>query len=204
MSLLLRAAKGAPLTHAEMDANLQFLQDSGLSIGYHAVWLPATALVSADVNGPTLAKLVGTNQEISVLEFDPATVQTAWGQIQLPNSWDGSALYAQFTWAHPVTATNFLVKWGIAATAIGGGEAWDVAKGTFVDEVHEGGDETLLYRTLLTAAITPGGTPGGDHLVTLAIRRGADDAVYDTLAVVAQLVGVTVYYKVADNVDREV
>lgn len=201
MPLTLRAAKGSPLTHAEMDANLQFLEDSGLSVGYHAIWLPAVALVPAAVDGASPALVSGMYQQLSVLEFDPATVQTVFGQIQLPESWDGSALYAKFTWCHAVTTTNFLVKWGISATALSDTGFWDIALGTYVDEVTTGGDDAKLYRSLLTAAITPAGTPGPDRTLLLAIRRGADDAVYDTLAVVARLLGVTVYYKVSDNVD---
>jgi hypothetical protein len=141
---------------------------------------------------------MGTNKNVyDYLAFDKDTVEYAYANVAMPESYTGGTVYAQFYWTHPATTTNFKVSWGLGAVSFSNDDTLDAAVGTVIYSNDEGGTTSDLYISPPTAAITIAGTPVAGDYVNWRISRKADDGTNDTLAVDAYLLGVLVWYPVA-------
>jgi len=129
------------------------------------------------------------------LNFDYASVNYAQFMVQMPKSWDGSAVTFKFAWSHPVASTDFGVVMSLQAVSIGDNETLDSAFGTAVNVTDTGGTTNNHYLSIESAAVNIAGSAAGEYVVFQLARQVADGA--DTLAVVARLEGVQVFYTVS-------
>lgn len=157
--------------------------------GKHTVGIPAGALKPRLTNGAVPATIaLGTNGTlVSSLDFDPATVQYAQATFPAPASMNAAvALDFAFEWSHPATTTNFGCAWAIRAKFVRDDDALDGAWSSWV-QVNDTGGTTDDSYTSPTGTITPAGTYADGCTIKLEIKRVADDATNDTLAVVGRL-----------------
>lgn len=164
-------------------------------VGRQAIWVPAGAMTAATTSGAGAEVYEGaTNKNnLSGLSFDPATIEYAHFQIQMPPSWNLGTVTAKFVWKHPSTTTNFGVSWGIQGVGIGNAEAFDVAFGTLVTVNDTGGTTGAVYISDETTVVTLDGALNASDLVEFRVQRKVDEA-GDTMAVDAHLIGVTLFY----------
>lgn len=139
---------------------------------------------------------LSTGAVVDYLEFPDGSDTYAYAYVVMPDDWDGGTFTAKFYWTHPATTTNFGVRWGLQAVAVGNDDALNTAYGTMQYSTDTGGTTSDLYVTGATSAITAGGTPVGGELLQLRVMRDGDNA-GDTLAVGAYLVGVLIDYTAA-------
>lgn len=138
--------------------------------------------------------------DIAALQFDPTTTEYAQFSLPMPKKWDEGTITAKFIWAHPATATNFGVVWGLQAVAVSDDDTIDVTYGTAQTVADTGGTTNDLYTTAETSAITVAGTPQAEDVVYFRVYRDAV-AGGNTLAVDAYLLGVVVY--ITTNADTD-
>lgn len=191
---------GGFYTATEVEAALQ--EAAQFTQGQHTIWLLAGALVPNETNGPAAGSLETTTNAVmaETLDFDPTTGESAQIAIQMPKSWDGGTIVAQFIWSHPATATNFGVTWGIQAVAFADDDALDTAFGTAQTVSDTGGTTDDIYISPETSAMTVAGSPGAEELVVFRIYRDPSDG-SDDLAVDARLHGVKLHYTTDANTD---
>lgn len=161
--------------------------------GRETIWIPAPAMVSRTTNGPAVgtAETATNKVMIKTLDFDAATQEHAQFQLQMPKSWNEGTVTAIFVWSHAAAAT-FAVVWGIQGLATSDDDALDAAFGTGIEVTDTGGTTNDLYRSPETAAVTIGGTPAENDVVTFQVYRNAA-AGADTLSVDARLHGVALF-----------
>ena len=158
-------------------------------VGRETVWLPAHSWVAATTNGPATGQTETTTNALNVktLDFDTTTVEIAWFQVEMPKNWNEGTIIAKFHWT--AASGSGTVTWDIAGVCISNDDALDAACGTAVSVT-----DTLItaednHVTAETSAVTLAGTPAEGDMTFLRIRRD----VTDTLAVDAQLIGVSLY-----------
>lgn len=168
---------------------------AGHSLGQHTIWVPAGAMTPTETNGAEAeTSELATNDVMAAgLLFDAATRENAQFAIQMPKSWDGGDIIAQFIWTHPATTTNFGATWGIEAVAFADGDAMDSAFGTAQETTDTGGTTNDCYISPETGAMTVGGSPGAEELSAFQVYRDVADG-GDTMAVDAKLLGVKLHY----------
>jgi len=125
--------------------------------------------------------------------FDKDAVEYLEYVAVMPDNYDGGTMTARFFWEPNTTVNPTAVVWQIEAACLGDGDALDAAWGTPVTVTDNGADNTKLYISAATAAMTPGGTPAGGKLMHFRISRKATDAA-DTLVTDAGLESVQVEY----------
>jgi hypothetical protein len=130
---------------------------------------------------------------LRTLDFDASTLEYAQFNVRMPKAWDEGAVTAVFAWCHGATAANFKVSWGLQGVAISDDDALDAAFGAAQYANDVGGTTSDSYASPETAAIAIAGAAAAEDLVVFQVLRKADDAVNDTLAVDARLIGVTLY-----------
>ncbi len=165
--------------------------------GLHTIWVPSAAMASTTTNGAEYAELeLATNDVmIATMDFDTTTSESAQFQVRMPKSWDeGTVLFAA-SWSHAATTTDFGVTWSLGGNAVSDGGALDAAIGTAIDVSDTGGTTNDMYISARSAAVTIGGTPAAEDMVTFKILRDVADA-SDDMAIDARLHGVTLYYTV--------
>jgi len=191
MSLVTRAGKGAPLTHAEMDANLAYLE--GLAVGKRTIWVPAAAMLARTTGGAASGTVETATNKVMLrtLDFDAAAAEYAQFAVQMPKSWNRSTVSARFVWSNAAGTGD--VVWALQALAISDDDVLDAAFGTAVtvtDSVTAAGD---LMSSAESSAMTVGGALAASDWVTFQVYRDAA-AGADTLAGDARLHGVSLYY----------
>ncbi len=213
MALTLRATKGSPLTHAEVDANFQHCAPTSGTVqanldlidprGVHTIWIPAGTMTARTTNGAASGSVETTTNKVMLktLDFDASTIEYAQFTVRMPKSWDLGTVTAVFTWSHAATTVNFKVSWGIQGVALSNDDAADTAFGTAIYTNDTGGTTDDIYVSDATAAVTIAGTPAAQDYVVFQVLRKADDGTNDTLAVDARLHGVTLYYTTSAATD---
>lgn len=166
-------------------------------LGQQTLWIPANAMYARQTNGAEYVESELSTNKINIKgwNFDASTTEYVQFPVQMPKSWDEGPLYCQFLWKHGTTTTNFDVRWGIQAVAIGDADNLDAAFGTAVEVNDTGGTADYLYRSAETAAMTVAGSPAAEELVIFQSYREASDGA-DTLAIDATLIGIRVHYTI--------
>lgn len=174
----------------------QGLPDPGSSIGKQSIWIPASAWKSFTTSGPgslVTLELVAANSEIVSLDFDPSTGEFIHAEVAMPKSWNVAQISAKVLWSHPATVTNFGVTWQIAAHAVSDDDPFGFTLVAATQVTDTGGTTNDLYITAETSALTIGGSPAAQDLVSLRIARLVGDA-GDNLAVDARFHGLMLFY----------
>jgi hypothetical protein len=167
------------------------------------IWVPAGAMTPRSTNGcAALASNETTTNKVNYnhLDFDASAIEYAQFSIRMPKSWDESTVTYMIAWCHPSTATNFGVVWGLQGVALSDAEALDTAFGTAVTVTDTGGSTATRYATAESSAVTIGSSPAAEDLVYFQLYRDATNG-SDTLAVDAQLLGVSIFYNTDDDTD---
>lgn len=161
--------------------------------GRETLWIPAAAMTPRTTDGPTNATAeTATNKVMQeTLEFDPDTNQFAQFDVAMPKSWNRGAVTAEFHWQ--AGAGSGSARWGIQGLALSDGDAIEAAFGTAQKVTDALGTVDTLRISAETGAITIAGTPAVNDLVIFQVFREADHAA-DTLAELAQLKGVRLFY----------
>ena len=188
-------------------ADINALQDAIVAIETHLgitsapkinsqIQLLGSSITSATTNGCGSVKLeMGTNKNtIGVAAFDKDTVEFGDFWHELPADYDGGTITFHVNWTHPATTTNFKVAWSLKAVGMADGDSLDSAYGTAIQVNDEGGTTSDMYQTPESAALTIAGSPVAGELVNWRLSRVATDVTYDTLAVDAYLISVTITY----------
>ena len=158
--------------------------------GKETIWVPATAMIAATTNGPSLGTVEQTTNKnmTKTLDFDTTTSEIAQFLVAFPKSWDlGTVTFIPYWTAASGSGT---VIWALSAVAISNDDPLDVAFGT-----AQSSTDTLIlaYDNHVgpeSSAITIAGTPAVDDLVNFKLVRD----VSDTLGVDAKLLGVKVFF----------
>jgi hypothetical protein len=192
-----KLSKGTALQVLRVNAGattLEWAAPSGSTAGLHDVAFPAGAMCPRTTNGAVYGVLnIGAGKpEVPYYSFDPTTQQFVTINWEPPKSWNEGTVTAVFKWAHPATATNFGVTWGIRGGAFGDGENLDAAFGTEQEVADTGGSTSYLYVSAATSAMTIANTPATRDNIQLEIYRDPADG-SDTMAVAAYLVSVTLF-----------
>lgn len=160
---------------------------------YRTVPVPAGAMIPRTTNGAEAATQENATNDImeDVMLFDAgATVEGVGFWVNFTDQWDAGTVKVKFSWT--AASGSGGVTWGIAGQSYADSAAIDQALGTRVDV-----DDTLitavdLHTTAASAAVTIADAAAGDW-VYFEITRQTGDA-NDTLAVDAELLGVTIQY----------
>lgn len=159
--------------------------------GKHALWIPATAMTGRVSSGAVvnLTETATNKVDYRSLDFTAGSNLYAQFGIRLPKSWNGGTVTAIFAFTQPSTSAG-TVTWGIQGLALASGGAIDTAFGTAQEVTTTAGTAGTLYLSAETAATTIANSPAaGDWVVFQLYRKGASD----TLAVTANLIGLTLY-----------
>lgn len=167
----------------------------GSAKGLQEVYVDARGLKKRTTNGPADDALETATNKVMLdgLGFDATAIEYAQFRYAMPKQWDRGTITAEFYWRHLATTTNFKVSWGIQAIAMSDDDAGEAAFGTAVYANDTGGTTADVYISPTTSAMTVGGSPAVEDLVTFQVLRKADDGTNDTLAVDAILLGVKLF-----------
>jgi hypothetical protein len=162
--------------------------------GKQEIFVPAGAIGSRTTNGAAIAltELTTNKNMLRTLAFDASTIEYSQFMIRMPKAYDLGTITMTPIWRHAATTTNFKVSWGLQAVACSDDDALDVAFGTAQYSNDTGGTTNDVYIGPETSAITIAGTPAIGDLVMFQVLRKADDAVNDTMAIDADLLGVVI------------
>lgn len=99
-TIVTRAGKGAPLTHAEVDGN--FLGINGEVEGILATAWDDLRFPASGLNPPGQVTDPSVNSETGLLEFDNNATTMITGVAQMPHAWlEGSAIRPHVHWLQP-------------------------------------------------------------------------------------------------------
>lgn len=189
---------GSSLLEATDAADARDTLGAAADASTQTVWIPAGAITPRVTNGATAVVFETLVNKVVVRTLDFAVDVDSYGQftIRMPKGWDEGTVAAIFVWSHGETTTSFDAVWGIRALARSDSDALDVPFGTEATVTDTGGATDTLYQTAATAAVTIGGTPAENDMVTFQVARNGSN-VGDTLAVSARLHGVVLLYQTA-------
>lgn len=166
------------------------------SVGKHTISVPAGAM-SGRITGapePSAFETATNRVNLRTWNFDAAGREYVQFVVPMPKSWNLGTLTAQFIWSHGAASSNFGAAWAIQALALSDLDAADAAWGAAVQVNDGGGTVDAIYMTAESGPITVSGAPAAGDMVVFQAYRVADDAVNDTLAVDARLIGVRIGY----------
>ena|SRR3990167_5238425 len=155
--------------------------------------------VTSACGGPTQYETSTNKVNYWSLDFDGIAEEVAIWNIQMPDSYDGQSVNAEFTWT--TTATSGDVIWSIDGRAFVNDSALDQANGTeveFLDTVIAASD---VHRTAQTSAITVAGNPGGGAWVQFRTHRKAAKAEDTVNSLDCRLLSVKVEYSTSAHSD---
>jgi len=167
-----------------------------LGTALKSFFVPARAAYPAQVAGCAAhAVIAGAAGQPDVwgLGFDGSTKEHAQFAVRMPKNWNRSAIKAAFVWRHGATATNFGVRWGLAAVAVSDDDTLAVNFGTAQEVTDTGGTTNDAYLSGATPDITVAGSPQAEDMVFFDVYRDPANGA-DNLAIDADLVGIKVYY----------
>lgn len=148
-----------------------------------------TPTTTAGCSASTQVESTTNDVNYFVLDYDTTTEESAFWNVQMPDSWDGGVLTARFIWTTAAGLATETVRWGIKARAFVDSDAIDQAFGTEVTV-----DDTFLAQgdvhiSSATAGITVGGSPGGASWVTFNVARktASDNLTGDARLIAVQL-----------------
>ena len=157
------------------------------------LWIDAGAMISRTTNGAASATVESTTaKEMSdFFDFDAAADEFVCVRVALPDEWNLGTIKAKVYWTAASGSDD--VVWGVQGIALSEGDAIDTAYGTaktVTDTITTAND---VHVSAATAAITIGGTPALGDVIYVQVYRDAD-AVGDTCAVDARLIGIMLQY----------
>ena len=163
-------------------------------IAAHQAWIGAYAMWPCTTGGsPDLTKReMGTSLvNIQSLNFDATNQEFAQCFWSFPDNWDRGTIAASVYWTTTGGSAGEIVQWGLSAGAYSNDDPLTTALGSAqtVDDTWIADND--LHITAATAAITIAGTPAGADMIVLQISRNPGS---DTLAVDAELLGMTINY----------
>lgn len=165
--------------------------------GKHTIGVGSGGVFPAITSGCTALQQFETSSNkvnYKYLAFDAAAVKYGHFDFPSPKSYNASTMTFIVHWAHPATTTNFGVSWALELLSLANDDAGDTAYGTAVQVNDTGGTTGDIYFTAESSAVTPSNTAAKQDRIFARISRVATDAVNDTLAVDAYLIGITVLY----------
>lgn len=160
------------------------------------IFMPAVAATSPTTNGAAEGTIETTTNAVIIptKDFDASTDEYIQWAVIMPDTWDASTVTAVFHWSAASGSGD--VIFGLQAVAFQNDSALDAAFGTaqtVTDTLLTAED---LHITSATSAITIAGSPSAGDLVVFRAYRDAN-AGGDTLAVDAQLIGITLTFGLA-------
>jgi hypothetical protein len=179
------------------------LADDGLTVGSnkvltggrHTIWVPAAAMVARTTNGAATGttELATNDVMLKTFDFDTTTEEGVQFMISMPKSWDEGTVTFVPHWT--AASGSGGVVWALAGIAFSNDDAMDTAYGTIQTST-----DTLLtandnHAGPESAAITIGGSPAAEDLVSFQVTREVADG-SDTIAVDAKLIGIKLFYTV--------
>lgn len=173
------------------------------SVGKHTYSVAAGAILPRVTGGAEPSSVEGATNKgnVRTLLFDAAVIEYGNHVWLPPKSWDRGAITVQFVWEHPAAAANYGVVWGAQAVAFGDGDVMDAAWGALVTVADMGGVAATAYVTAESGAVAVAGNPQAGDAVLIQVCRVATDAINDTLAVDAGLIGIRIHYTTAAATD---
>jgi hypothetical protein len=158
------------------------------------LWIPASAWIPRTTGGCGVdsREIGSTNrQNFDELLFDAGTDEFAQALVIMPSNYNNGTITARFYWTAASGSGD--VIWGLQGRAFANDDALDTAHGT-----AQTATDTLLaaddmHVSAATSAVTIGGTPAANVPIQFQVYRDAD-AVGDTLAVDARLLGVEILF----------
>jgi hypothetical protein len=141
---------------------------------------------------------MGTNLNVyDYLPFDADASEYAYFRMRMPNDYVGNGqIYFRYYWFHGATTTNFDVVFRLIGKCLTNGELLDTSMATAFgyssNLVDTGGVTNTLYISGFSSLLTIDNSPAAGKLAEFRLYRRAVDAA-DTLAVDANLLGVTIY-----------
>lgn len=187
MTIILRATKGAPLTHAEADGNF-----SDLAARTNVAWQMEGLEPTLRDNVGSPAQLVDFKGGTFVLSFSATANEEAFLNWDVPLQWaPGTDFYAAIHWS-PGTSTNTgNVRWGFEFTSA-------PISGVFGDTtffyVSGAADGTAWKHLQSVSAPYPGAAAAPNQRFIIRLFRDAVN-VADTFPDAAYLIGVDFYYQ---------
>jgi hypothetical protein len=196
-----RSRVSSNLGNSPASSPTQWANMSG--IGKQTIFIPATALTTRTTSGAPPGSLETSTNKVMIetKDFDTAADEFVQFFVQMPESWDGGTVTAQFIWSHPVTTVNFGVAWAVQGLSLANDDALDTAFGTAVVTTDTGGTTDDSFITAESAAVTISNTPAKGDFVIFQIFRDVSDA-GDTLAVDARLHGLNIIYTTTSSEDN--
>lgn len=136
---------------------------------------------------------VGSNKiDVNQLAFDKDSIEHAFINFVMPDSYNGGTITAQFIWT-AIAGTTGNVIWGIKGRAYADDDGIDQAHGTEQEVTDAFIAQNDVHISAATSALTLAGSPAGGQLVHLDIYRDATDA-GDTFDADANLIGIKIEY----------
>lgn len=158
------------------------------------IWLPAGSALPRASNGAAEASPAETSTNkvnYAYLDFDPDTDEFCQWQFQMPHDYDGGTVTAQVLWGAASGAGD--VVWATQLVMLPDLGTLDTAFGTAVSVSDTLSATSKIHKTLVSGAITPGGTASADNWCVVQLYRDAN-ATADTLTADASMIGVALYY----------
>ena len=182
---------------------------------YGYVWLPAENVRPGGSNlsvGHSLVddgdyliplNLYGISDRVNLLYWlldgGPGYASEVYGTTQF-SDWDLGTVKAKFYWTGATGCSiSDDVRWGLELLSLGDSDVLDGTKGTiqYIDDSVLANDGTDIQITAATPAITVGGTPATNDLISVTVSRpaiGSNDMTEDAL-----FFGVLIQYKKTIN-----
>jgi hypothetical protein len=177
----------------DMLTTLGALAATATSLGQHTIWVPANAMEIAASTAPAASNVaeIGTSLFAArTIDFVTGSDSFCYFGIQMPKSWDESALTCQFVWSATGTTAN-TVLWGLAATSLGNDEVLTTAfptPTTQIDTNSTTADDLMISPEV---SVTVGSSPTAEDYVVFEVSR---DVSGDNLAEDARLHGIKIHY----------
>lgn len=189
------AITGTLSSQTDLQTALNLKANTADILGLQTIFVPAAAMYARSNAGAGSSTLETATNRINLksFDFDTTTQEYCQFNVQMPKSWDGGTIIAQFIWYHPATTVNFGVAWEIRAVSFSDNNASDTALGTAVTVVDTGGTTNQIYISPESSAMTVGNSPSAEDWLAFQVSRAVANA-SDLMAVDARLLGVKLKY----------
>jgi hypothetical protein len=169
---------------AELEADTATI---GTLNGYENIWIPAGAMISLATNGAEAGVNEYASNDINLdyYAFNGATEEYVAFNLAMPPNWDRGTVKAKFYWSSATgSSSGDIVEWEIGGGALSNNDTIDTAIGTtqVISDTLLADDGTKLQVSDATPAVTVGGTPALEDLISFKVSRnvgGTDDMTED-------------------------